>query len=109
MIRHTAMRLSWIREEISCEIAESYSYYVKVTVFRREPVYDVKYTLKGHKYTVYEGNYRGAARIRLGQKKNGKTSLLAPTCNAADLEKSGSRDITGTTCSMNLKYAVTRV
>lgn len=46
------------QEGISCEIAESYSYYVKLRFSGVSQSRTVKYTLKGHKYTVYEGNYR---------------------------------------------------
>ncbi len=47
------------QEEISCEIAESYSYYVKLRFSGvSQSTTSEIHPEKGHKYTVYEGNYR---------------------------------------------------
>lgn len=74
------------QEGISCEIAESYSYYVKLRFSGVSQSTTVKYTLKGHKYTVYEGNYR-VQHDTIGAEKEWKNQLVSTDMHAADLEE----------------------
>lgn len=73
-------------EGINCEIAESYSYYVKLRFSGVSQSTTVKYTLKGHKYTVYEGNYR-VQHDTIGAEKEWKNQLVSTDMHAADLEE----------------------
>ncbi|MDO4333823.1 MAG: hypothetical protein Q4C58_14225 [Eubacteriales bacterium] len=75
------------RDDITCTIVESYSYFVKLKFsgLTNEAV-SVKYTLKGYEYTAYISNYT-VRHDTVGTEKEWKNQLISNDQLAADLEE----------------------
>lgn len=75
------------REEITCSVIESYSYFVRLRFsgFIGESV-NVKYTLKGYEYIAYTSNYV-VQHDTVGVEKEWKNLLISNDQLAADLEE----------------------